>query len=157
MLKMTTEATARAFMSSPHFAVVGASSNPAKFGNKIFAWYLQHSLPVTPINPGSATVEAGGSSHAALPSLSALPDPKRTSVSVVTPPAATLKALREARELGVPAVWLQPGTFDDEVLRFAREDYGGEVVAGMEGGTRGGEGWCVLVDGDRALKAVGKL
>ncbi|RYO98060.1 hypothetical protein DL765_010953 [Monosporascus sp. GIB2] len=157
MLKMTTEATARSFMSSMHFAVVGASSNPAKFGNKIFAWYLQRSLPVTPINRDSATIEAAGASHAALQSLSALPDPKRTSVSVVTPPAATLKMLREARELGVPAVWLQPGTFDDEVLRFAREDYGGEVVAGMEGGTRGAEGWCGLVDGDRALKAAGKL
>ena len=41
--------------------------------------------------------------------------------------------LQEAKELNVPAVWLQPGTFDDAVLKFAREEYGGEVVAG-EGG-----------------------
>ena len=27
-------------------------------------------------------------------------------------PAATLKVLREARELGIPAVWMQPGSFD---------------------------------------------
>lgn len=32
MFKMTTEATIRAFVSSPCFAIVGASSNPAKFG-----------------------------------------------------------------------------------------------------------------------------
>ncbi|KAK7745111.1 hypothetical protein SLS62_009910 [Diatrype stigma] len=162
---MTTEATARAFMSSPHFAVVGASSNPAKFGHKIFSWYIQRSLPATPINPGSATVEAaGGTSHATLPSLAALPDPTHTSVSVITPPRATLEVLREAARLGIPAVWLQPGTFDDAVLRFARggdgnggggEGYSGEVVAG-DGG-RGSEGWCVLVDGERALKAAGKL
>lgn len=31
---MSTEATARTFFSSPFFAVVGASSNPAKFGHK---------------------------------------------------------------------------------------------------------------------------
>lgn len=31
---MSTEATARIFFSSPFFAVVGASSNPAKFGHK---------------------------------------------------------------------------------------------------------------------------
>jgi predicted CoA-binding protein len=31
---MTTEATARTFFSSKYFAVVGASSNPAKFGHK---------------------------------------------------------------------------------------------------------------------------
>lgn len=31
---MTTEATVRTFFSSPNFAVVGASSNPAKYGHK---------------------------------------------------------------------------------------------------------------------------
>ncbi len=75
-------------------------------------------------------------------------------MSFITPPAVTLKALNEAKGLGVPAVFLQPGTFDDEVLAFARENFKA-VVAG-EGG-RGPEGWCVLVDGERGLKAVGKL
>lgn len=71
--------------------------------------------------------------------------------------------------MGVPAVWLQPGTFDDEVLAFAREGEGEEagsqadgkgfkaVVAGFGGGTRAHDGWCVLVDGERGLKSVGKL
>ncbi|KAF9874744.1 CoA binding domain-containing protein [Colletotrichum karsti] len=155
---MSTEATARAFFSSQFFAVVGASSNPAKFGHKIFAWYLRHNIPATPINPTSDTVNALGKDHPALPSLSALPDPKATSVSIITPPAATLKVLREARDLGVPAVWLQPGTFDDAVLEYARGEGGFEaVVAGFGGGTVGGEGWCVLVDGDKALGAAGKL
>lgn len=77
--------------------------------------------------------------------------------------------LEEAKNLGIPAVWLQPGTFDDEVLAFARQGEGEAVeseadgrgfkavVAGFGGGTVGGEGWCVLVDGERGLKAVGKL
>lgn len=91
-----------------------------------------------------------------MPNLTALPKPKETSVSIITPPAATLKVLREARELGVPAVWLQPGTFDDEVIRFAREEGAFQAVVAGDGG-RGGEGWCVLVDGERGLKAVGKL
>lgn len=54
------------------------------------------------------------------------------------------------------AVWLQPGTFDDEVLAFAREAWPGGVVAGLEGGTRGGEGWCVLVDGEEGLRVAGR-
>lgn len=64
----------------------------------------------------------------------------------------------------VPSVFLQPGTFDDEVLKYARDGEGedaGEgfkaVVAGFGGGTVGSEGWCVLVDGERGLKKAGKL
>lgn len=140
---------------------------PQLTNQTVFSWYVQRSLPATPINPGSASIEAaGGTSHATLPSLAALPDPTHTSVSVITPPHATLEVLREAARLGVPAVWLQPGTFDDAVLKFARgggggggdgegAGYAGEVVAG-DGG-RGSEGWCVLVDGERALRAAGKL
>ncbi|OHX00422.1 CoA binding domain-containing protein [Colletotrichum incanum] len=155
---MTTEATARLFFSSNFFAVVGASSNTAKFGHKIFAWYLAHSIPAIPVNPTASTVHALGKDHPTIPNLSALPHPKETAVSIITPPPATLQVLREAKNLGVPAVWLQPGTFDDNVLEFARGEGGFEaVVAGFGGGTRGGEGWCVLVDGERALKAAGKL
>ncbi|ROW16760.1 hypothetical protein VPNG_01603 [Cytospora leucostoma] len=175
---MSTEASARAFFSSKHFAVVGASSNTAKFGHKIFAWYLHHNIPAAPINPTAPFVavpslpdaEGRPTEVPTVKSLSALPDPRETSVSVITPPAATLKVLEEARSLGIPAVWLQPGTYDDEVLAFAREGEGEEpgdlpggkkgfraVVAGFGGGTRAHDGWCVLVDGERSLKGVGKL
>lgn len=122
-------------------------------------------------------------------SLSELPNPKETSVSIITPPPVTLKVLEEAKKLGskpciqmlstcvpetmtdqtppcpVPSVFLQPGTFDDEVLNFARDGEGEDagagafkaVVAGFGGGTVGSEGWCVLVDGERGLKKAGKL
>ncbi|KAI1201752.1 CoA binding domain-containing protein [Nemania serpens] len=159
MLKMTTEASVRAFFSSPQFAVVGASSNPAKFGHKVLVWYQAHNLPVTPINPASATITTSYGEHAAVKSLSDLPAPAQTSLSVITPPPVTLEVLREARRVGIPAVWLQPGTFDDAVIRFAHgkvaDGYAGAVVAG-EGGV-GREGWCVLVDGEKGLRAAGKL
>lgn len=58
--------------------------------------------------------------------------------------------------MGIPAIWLQPGTFDDEVLKFALADGAFEAVVYGEGG-RGSEGWCVLVDGEKALKDAGKL
>ncbi|KAH7031551.1 CoA binding domain-containing protein [Microdochium trichocladiopsis] len=166
---MTTEATVRSFFSSPQFAVVGASSNPAKFGHKVLAWYTYHDLPVTPVNPSTPTISAAGTTHTTVPSLSALKDPKSTSVSIITPPPVTLEVLKEAQKLGVPAVWLQPGTWDDAVLAFARGKegaggggeegvrYQGQVVAGDDAGSRGHGGWCVLVDGEAGLKAVGKL
>ena len=122
----------------------------------VFVWYLNHSLPVTPINPGSPTITAGDKEYPTVASLTALPDPTQTSVSIITPPHVTLKALREASSLGIPAVWLQPGTFDDEVLRYAREEASFKGVVAGEGGA-GSEGWCILVDGEKGLKSVGKL
>jgi hypothetical protein len=53
-------------------------------------------------------------------------------------------------------VWLQPGTFDHEVLAYAKEAFPNAAVAGFEDGTVGGEGWCVLVDGEDSLRAAGK-
>lgn len=172
---MTTEATVRKFFTSSAFAVVGASSNPAKFGhrglpspitsqhqevstniNLVFAWYLYQDLPVTPINPVTKTISALDKEHATVPGLSALPSPKQTAISVITPPAVTLKVLKEAKDLGVPSVWLQPGSFDDEVMKYAHEEGAFEAVVAGDGG-RGHEGWCILVDGERGLKAAGKL
>ncbi|KAK0118370.1 hypothetical protein ONS95_012658 [Cadophora gregata] len=161
MFKMATEAAAKTFFTAQHFAVVGASSDPTKFGHKIFTWYTHHNLPVTPINPSSSTIKAFPpypdleiKSYATLPNLSALPDPTQTSVSIITPPKVTIKVLEEAKKLGVKGVWLQPGSFDDEILGFAMREFEGAAVGG-DGG-RGSEGWCVLVDGERAAKAAGK-
>ncbi|GJN69563.1 hypothetical protein PLICBS_003612 [Purpureocillium lilacinum] len=153
---MATEATARRFFSSPLFAVVGASSNPAKFGHKVHAWYLDRGLNVTPINPGSPSVSVGGKDYATAPNLSALPEPKTTSVSIITAPAVTLGVLEEAKKLGIPGIWLQPGTFDDAVLKSALADGAFESVVYGDGG-RGHDGWCVLVDGDKALREAEKL
>lgn len=64
----------------------------------------------------------------------------------------SLPLLQEAHSAGIPAVWLQPGTFDAAVLQFAEKHF--EAVTAGEGG-RGGEGWCVLVDGEEGLDAAG--
>lgn len=55
-------------------------------------------------------------------------------------------------------MWLQPGTFDDAVMEEAREfeKDGGVVIGGLEGGTGGDEGWCVLVDGEVGLGEAGR-
>ncbi|KAI0900206.1 NAD(P)-binding protein [Annulohypoxylon nitens] len=159
---MSTDSTVKTFFNSPQFAVVGASTNPAKFGHKVFTWYHAHSLPVTPINPASPSIETPFGVHPTVKSLSDLPDPEHTSLSVITPAPVTLNVLKEAKKLGVPAVWLQPGTWDESVIAFARgedaedaEGYQGAVVAGDGGNGHGG--WCVLVDGERGLRAAGKL
>lgn len=98
----------------------------------------------------------GGKDYPTVPDLSSLPNPKETSVSVITAPPVTLRVLEEAKKLGIPAIWLQPGTFDDEVLKVALGQDAFESVVFGAGG-RGHEGWCVLVDGEKAMKDAGKL
>ncbi|KAK3209560.1 hypothetical protein GRF29_69g2138297 [Pseudopithomyces chartarum] len=115
------EAALKTFFSSPRFAVAGASSDPTKYGHKVFAWYLHHSLPVTPLNPRAPTITVLSRSHNTIASPADLPEPTSYSLSVITPPAVTKQVLREAKEAGVPAVWLQPGSFDAEVLEQTDE------------------------------------
>ncbi|KAJ7708225.1 hypothetical protein B0H17DRAFT_917299 [Mycena rosella] len=102
------------FLSAPSFAVVGASDDETKFGTIVFKAMLENGMDVTPINP-FVTASQG---IPCLPSLADIPDPARTSISVVTPPTATLEILRQAHALGVFAVWLQPGAEDTAVLDF---------------------------------------
>lgn len=176
-------AVKRFFQGASHFGVVGANSQPHRFGYKgalasnlcsrarrliiypststpaVFLWYLQHNLPVTPITPSAATVTTTASStpHPTLASISQLNNPKTTSLSIITPPPVTLAILAEARRLEVFSVFLQPGTYDAAVVDFLEGDawWEGRWVGPQSGGKRGDGGWCVLVDGEDILKNAG--
>lgn len=153
-------AAATLFFTSPAYAVAGASSQSHKFGYKIFDWYRQHDLHAVPLNPNCPTITIRRRSYDTLPSPSHLPDPKNTSLSVITPPPVTAQLLREAKGAGIKAVWLQPGSFTEKEMEYALEAFPGAAVGGFSEGTRGGEGWCVLVDGEKymdAAKREGKL
>lgn len=154
----TMQTAARTFMSSPRIAVAGASSNPSKFGHQIFAWYLTHKPTPTPIaiNPFNSTISVCNQSFDTIASPSQLQEPGKTSLSIITPPEVTKRVLKEARDAGVKAVWLQPGSFGADELAYAEREFPGAAVGGFGDGTRGAEGWCVLVDGEKALKESAK-
>jgi predicted CoA-binding protein len=146
---------AHRFFRSPNFAVAGASQNTSKFGYRILAWYHQHALPVTPINPTVSSINLPSKSYPTVASVSKLPHPSETAVSFLTPPKVTMQILEEAKKAGVKAVWLQPGSFDEEGMKYAKENFE-SAVGGYDQGTVGGEGWCVLVDGEDAMQKVGR-
>ncbi|MFH2009287.1 MAG: CoA-binding protein [bacterium] len=95
-------------------AVVGASNDPEKYGNIIVQNLKGKGYTVLPINPRAETI-AG---LAVAPSLDAAEPPVHI-VNFVTPPAVTRKVLEKVAELGLPNVWLQDGSFDDDVLAYA--------------------------------------
>ncbi|KAJ3375259.1 hypothetical protein GGF31_004377 [Allomyces arbusculus] len=94
------------FFESSRFAVVGASIDKKKFGNRVLCWYLDHNKPVTPVHPKEREIEG----IAAVPSLADLTgEPTDVSVSVITPPAVTKGVLEQGVAKGITKFWLQPG------------------------------------------------
>ncbi|KAJ7095937.1 CoA binding domain-containing protein [Mycena belliarum] len=106
------------FLSAPYFAVVGASTNPAKNGYKALKWLVEQHKDVTPVNLKASEIQG----LKCVKALSELPDPTHTSVSIVVHPEATLDIMQQAKNLGIFALWLQPGAEDDAVVQFIQAD-----------------------------------
>jgi predicted CoA-binding protein len=106
----------RDYLEAGPYAVVGASTNRDKYGNKVFRAYLQRGLTVYPINPRAEEIEG----HRAYPDLASLPEKVR-GISVITPPKITEKVVESAADNGVQFVWMQPGAESPEAKRAAEE------------------------------------
>jgi predicted CoA-binding protein len=118
------------FLAEGPYAVVGASQDREKFGNRVLRAYVMRGLEVYPVNPRAGTIEG----LTAYPDLRSLPKRVR-GVSIITPPAVTERVVQEAAEAGARIVWMQPGAESPEAVRIARER-GLEVIA---------DGTCFLV------------
>lgn len=114
----------KSFMASGPYAVVGASSDRDKYGNKVLRAYQQHGMEVYPINPRATEIE-GLKAYASLAEVPV----KLRAISVITPPAITLQIIEAAAAVGVRMVWMQPGAESIEAIRLA-EALGMEVIAG---------------------------
>jgi predicted CoA-binding protein len=119
-----------AFLSGDAYAVVGASEDRSKYGNKVLRCYLQNGRTVYPVNPSAATIE-GVACH---PDLRRLPGPVH-GVSVITPPNVTEVVVEHLPASGAAWVWMQPGAESDSAIARA-EALGIRVIAG---------GPCLLV------------
>lgn len=97
-------------------AILGASSDRSKFGNKSVRAHQKAGYRVFPVNPKESEIEG----LTAYPSLAALPEPVER-VSVYLPPAIGLKVLPEIAKTGAREVWFNPGAADDALLAKAAE------------------------------------
>jgi len=95
-------------------AIIGASSNRNKFGNKAVRAFLQQGFTVYPVNPKETEIEG-------LPAFQSIRDvPQRPGmISVYLPPPVLLKILPEIAAKGCDEFWLNPGTESEEVLAEA--------------------------------------
>jgi uncharacterized protein len=95
-------------------AIIGASNDRSKFGNKAVRAFRQQGYEVFPVNPKEDTVEG----LPAFKSIAAVPV-RPQMVSVYLPPLVLLKVLPDIAAKGCDELWLNPGTESDAVLAEA--------------------------------------
>jgi uncharacterized protein len=118
------------FLAGKRFAVVGASTDREKYGNKVLRVYQQNKLEAVPINPKADAVEG----LKAYPDLASVPG-SIDGVSIITPRKVTEQVVAEAVKRGIKNIWMQPGAESAAAVEAA-ESAGANVIAG---------GPCILV------------
>ncbi|MFN2220611.1 MAG: CoA-binding protein [Anaerolineae bacterium] len=110
------------FVNRRVWAVVGASRDPRKFGYQVFRSLRDAGYVVYPVNPKGGELEG----EKVYRSLAELPQPPEV-VDMVVPPAVTEQVVRQAHELGLARIWMQPGAESEASVRYCQE-HGIEVV-----------------------------
>ena len=95
-------------------AVIGASNDRAKFGNKAVRAFRQQGYRVYPVNPNATEIE-GLSAYQSIRDVPVRPQ----RVSVYLPPSVLFKILPDIAARGCDELWLNPGTESDRVLAEA--------------------------------------
>lgn len=96
-------------------AVIGASSDPRKFGNRAVRAFRRQGYTVIPINPSETQVE-GLKAYA---SVLDVPDAIDMATFYI-PPEVGEKVMPEIALKQIPEVWLNPGSESAELIRLAR-------------------------------------
>jgi predicted CoA-binding protein len=105
-------------------AVIGASSDRNKFGNRAVRAFRQQGYTVVPINPHEAEVE-GLKTYA-----SVLDVPGQVDMaSLYVPPHIGEQVIGDIAQKGIAEVWLNPGAESDELIARARALHIQPIVA----------------------------
>src|SRR5262245_50620495 len=97
-------------------AIIGASNNRAKFGNKAVRAYARMGFTVYPVNPRESIVEG-------LPAYPSLLDVPGTvdRVALYVPPSVGLGIVDQAAQKGAGELFLNPGSESPELIAHAQE------------------------------------
>jgi predicted CoA-binding protein len=100
----------------PTIAILGASTDRSKFGNKAVRAFVARGFTVYPVNPKATEIEG----LTAYPSLAAIPsDVKLDRISLYLPPPIGLKMVPEIATRGCDELWLNPGSESEELVAAA--------------------------------------
>ena len=105
-------------------AVIGASSNRGKFGNRAVRAFVQQGYTVVPINPHETEVE-GLKAYASVLDFPGTID----MASIYLPPEIGEQVIGEIAQKGIAEVWLNPGAESDELIARAKALHLQPIVA----------------------------
>ena len=94
-------------------ALIGASNDPSKYGNKILLDLASKGHNVIPVNPKEDTV-AGLKSYSSVSELSEKP----SIINFVVPPNVGFELTKELVEAGYDNFWYQPGAESEEISSY---------------------------------------
>lgn len=120
---MDNEKKMKEMLSKKIWAVIGATPNTEKTANRIYHTMKNCGYETYAVNPNYSEMDDGSKCYASLKDLPNRPD----CVDFVIPPAVTKQNLEEMSPEDYPLIWLQPGTYNDEIVQFA-EEKGFQVV-----------------------------
>jgi len=111
---MNQEELTNIMLGAETWAVIGVSTDPDKFGHRIYQTLKKHGYRVYAVNP-KYTAIAGDPCYPDLSSLPVRPDV----IDMVVSPERGAVVVEEAGKLGIPYIWFQPGTHEPELVRRA--------------------------------------
>lgn len=96
-------------------AVIGASADRNKFGNKALRAFRHRGYTVIPINPNETRVEGESAFATVLDYPGAIDE-----ATVYVPPDVGVRVMDDLAKKGIKTVWLNPGADDRAVVSRAR-------------------------------------
>jgi hypothetical protein len=96
-------------------AIIGASSDRRKFGNRALRAFLRQGFTVVPINPNESEVEG----MKTYPTVLDVPGPIDMATFYV-PPEIGEAVIEQVAEKKIPEIWLNPGSESRELLARAK-------------------------------------
>ena len=103
-------------MPQPTVAIIGASADRRKFGNKSVRAHVAQGYQVFPVNPKGGDIEG----LPAYKSISQVPAERLNRVSLYVPPTVGLQLVEEIAAKGCDELWLNPGSENEELAEKAR-------------------------------------
>lgn len=97
-------------------AIIGASADPAKYGNKAVRAYLRRGWTVYPVSPRGGEIEG-------LTVFKSIVDVQRPidRISMYVAPPVGMAMLNDLAGVGAGEVYFNPGSESDELIEAARE------------------------------------